>query len=280
MNQSLQIGPLALPYSLLLTLAAIGLGGLVGGLLARRAGVDAEPALTRMLLVSLLAARLAFVWQWRELYFAAPLDILDIRDGGWEPAAGVAAAFAVGLYRSRAQRALRKPVLAASVTAGAVMLLASVAMLVFAPAPIAMPALQLSTLDGQPMALTGFSGKPTVINLWATWCPPCQREMPVLEQAQAANPDIHVVFVNQGETQQDVAAFLDRFRLKTLANVLLDPQHRTGMALGHRGLPTTLFFDARGQLVDTRVGQLSEATLAQRLSELRASPARSPLPSR
>jgi thiol-disulfide isomerase/thioredoxin len=111
-----------------------------------------------------------------------------------------------------------------------------------------------------------------VVNLWATWCPPCRREMPALQQAQAANPDVNIVFVNQGEESHTVAAFLDRQGL-ALSNVLVDPESRTGAALGHGALPTTLFFDANGQLAGTRIGELSQATLTQRLASLRtASP--------
>lgn len=269
MNQALQIGPLSLPYSLLLTLIAIALGGFIAKRLARAAGVDAEPALTQMLLVGLVAARLAFVWQWREPYFAAPLSILDIRDGGWEPAAGVVVALLFGLHRARRQAGLRKPMLAAGFTTGAVLLLGGIGTLLVASSAVPLPPLSLNSLEGRPVSLAGFAGKPTVINLWATWCPPCQREMPVLQQAQAAHPDVNIVFVNQGEEAPTIAAFLDRRGL-ALSNVLVDPQHRTGLALGHRALPTTLFFDARGRLVDTRIGELSQATLTQRLTSLRA----------
>ena len=94
-----KIGPLALPYGLLLKMAAIGLSWFIARRVARTAGIDAEPVLTRMLLVGLVAARLAFVWQWRGPYFDAPVSILDIRDGGWDAAMGLAAA---GLYGSLA----------------------------------------------------------------------------------------------------------------------------------------------------------------------------------
>ena len=60
MNQTLQIGPLSLPYSVLLTLVAIALGGFVANRLARAGGIEVEPTLTYMLLVGLVAARLAF----------------------------------------------------------------------------------------------------------------------------------------------------------------------------------------------------------------------------
>lgn len=269
MNQALQIGPLSLPYSVLLTLVAIALGGFVAKRLARAAGTEAEPTLTHMLLVGLVAARLAFVWQWREQYFASPLSILDIRDGGWEPTAGVVVALLFGLHRARRQAGLRKPVLAAALTTGTALMLGSIASLLVSSSAVPLPPLSLNSLEGRPVSIAGFAGKPTVVNLWATWCPPCQREMPVLQQAQAANPDVDIVFVNQGEEAPTIAAFLDRHGLG-LRNVLVDPQRRTGAALGHRALPTTLFFDAQGRLAGTRIGELSQATLTQRLASLRA----------
>ena len=269
MTQSLQIGPLALPYGLLVTMAAIGLGWFIAGRLARRAGIDAEPVLTRMLLIGLVAARLAFVWQWRGPYFDAPLSILDIRDGGWDAATGLAAACFYGLYRMRKLPGLSKPVLAAVLTTGVVWALGSFAITLGGRQAVPLPQLSLASLDGRAVPLAGFIGKPTVLNLWATWCPPCRREMPVLQQAQGANPDVNFVFINQGEKADDIQGFIDRQGL-TLRNVLVDERLQTGSALGHRALPTTLFFDARGQLVSTRIGELSPATLAQRLNELRA----------
>ena len=269
MNQALQIGPLSLPYSVLLTLVGIALGGIVASRLARASGTEVEPTLTYMLLVGLVAARLAYVLRWHDPYFDLPLSILNIRDGGWEPAAGVVAAVLFGLQRARRQAGLRKPVLAAALTTGAVLLLGGIATLLVASSAVRLPPLSLSSLDGRSVSLADFAGKPTVVNLWATWCPPCRREMPALQQAQAANPDVNFVFVNQGEESQTIAAFLDRQGL-ALRNVLVDPQNSVGAALGHSGLPTTLFFDAHGRLADTRVGELSQATLAQRLAGLRA----------
>lgn len=268
MTQAWQVGPLALPYPLLITLAAIASGWFIGLRLARSAGLDAEPLLFRMLLVGLAAARLAFVWQWRGPYLGNPLAILDIRDGGWDAAAGIAAACLYGLYRVRHQSTLRRPVLVAVLTTGMVWTLGSFAITLRSRDAVPLPQLSLPSLEGQTVSLAGYSGKPTVLNLWATWCPPCQREMPILQHAQAADTDVNFVFINQGETAQTISRYLARFELP-LRNVLVDAQLQAGSILGQRALPTTLFFDARGQLVDTRIGALSEATLAQRLSELR-----------
>jgi len=66
-----------------------------------------------------------------------------------------------------------------------------------------------------------------VVNLWASWCPPCRHEMPVLQQAQAANTDVNFVFVNQGETPGTIRSYMDR-RALTLRNVLVDAQLQVG----------------------------------------------------
>jgi thiol-disulfide isomerase/thioredoxin len=165
--------------------------------------------------------------------------------------------------------------------AGAVLLLGGIATILFKPPPVPLPSLTLQSLDGRAVRLADFVGKPTVINLWASWCPPCRREMPAMQQAQAANPEVNFVFVNQGEEPPAVVEYLSRQRL-VLRNVLLDPQGSTGAALDTGALPTTLFFDANGLLVSIRLGELSSATLNQRLAAIRgashATPRLAPTP--
>jgi thiol-disulfide isomerase/thioredoxin len=205
---------------------------------------------------------------WRSNYLHEPLGIFDIRDGGWEATAGFAAAFLYGLTQVRRLPLLRQPVLVAFVTTLLLWTAGEVAVAASTRSPgKPLPALSLLTLDGRRVELTGFAGKPTVVNLWATWCPPCRREMPLLQQAQAAHPGVNFVFVNQGESREDVVRYLAGAGL-TLGNVLLDARRATGAAFQESALPTTLFFDAQGRLDATRIGALSEATLAQRLQAL------------
>ena len=272
--QVIQVGPLALPASLLLTIAAIAVGWFAGRRLGQSHGLDVEPLLWRMLLAGLVVARLAFVWEWRGPYFAHPLSIIDVRDGGWNAEAGFAAAILYGLYRARLQAALRRPVLAALLASGLVFGLGTFALSTSLRQAAPLPALTLPSLEGDRVAVPGFAGKPTVINLWASWCGPCQREMPLLHRAQSIGPEVNYVFVNEGETIETVARYLQQHQLP-LRNVLLDARLQLGSAFGQRALPTTLFFDAQGRLAGTRIGELSEATLAQRLAEITpARPAR------
>jgi thiol-disulfide isomerase/thioredoxin len=222
-----------------------------------------------MLVVGVLTGRLAFVWEWKASYVADPLTILDIRDGGWNAAAGVAAACLYGLYTVRRRGQPRRPVVGAVLSTGLLWIAGTTALILWPRDSMPLPPLSLLSTDGAPVALSSFTGKPTVINLWATWCPPCRREMPVLQQAQAANADINFVFVNQGETPESVSRYLREQELP-LHNVLIDAHLEVGKSLGQRALPTTLFFDARGQLMSSRIGELSHATLTQRLADLRS----------
>ena len=200
-------------------------------------------------------------------YLKAPLTILDIRDSGWSPLAGffVAAVYAIAAgLRLPVQR---EPLGMALGTAALVWTLGTIALSATEGGEERLPALRLLSSDGRTVTLTDFQGKPTVVNLWATWCPPCRREMPVLQQAQADRPDVNFVFLNQGESASQVQTFLTAHKLP-LGNVLLDSRREAGAQLGHRALPTTLFFDAHGRMIDTRIGELSRATLNQRLAAI------------
>ena len=264
MSNTLQIGPLTFPYQLLMVFAAVALALFVANFLGRKAGVDADTPLFRVLLLAVLAARLGFLIQYREIYIATPLDMLDIRDGGWQPVAGVAAAWVGALVLGWRRPGVRFPVVGALAVATLVWGLGTAA-LAWQPAQTTkLPSISMTSVDGQPVALSAFSGAPVVVNLWATWCPPCQREMPVMAKAQADHPGIHFVFLNQGESQSKVQAYLAAHKLG-LRNVLLDAQGQAGAHFGQKALPATLFFDAQGRLVDTRIGELLHATLSQRL---------------
>jgi len=271
MTQTLQLGPLMLPFALLLALSALAVGSFAGQRTGRRLGVDVEPLLWRLLLAGTLAARVAFVAQFHEAYLKAPLDILDLRDGGWTPLAGIAVAGAYALAAGLHGVALRKPLGVAIGAASAAWLLGAAALGTMFEDGGTLPALRLQAVTGKSVVLTDFHGKPTVINLWATWCPPCRREMPVLQAAQSGRQDVNFVFLNQGETAAQVQSYLNGQKL-ALQNVLLDARGEAGAQLGHRALPTTLFFDASGRLIDTRVGELLHATLLQRLDVLSTPP--------
>ncbi len=107
-----------------------------------------------------------------------------------------------------------------------------------------------------------------VVNLWASWCPPCIREMPVFEAAQQQEQDVTFVFVNQGESLPQINRFMAEHGFQ-LDNVWQDPRNALGQVTGAHAMPTTLYYDAQGQLVSTHFGELSRATLNDGLSRIR-----------
>ena len=266
MGNTLIIGPLAIPYALLLVLAVLAASLFAGTLSARKARISIESELWNTLVFGVVIARLAFVWEFSATYMLSPLSMLDIRDGGWNATAGLIAAWLFALSRYGRRPALRKPMLAAMLTGSLVWLGGSIALALQPNTRQELPALELRSQQGQTVSLAAFKGKPVVVNLWATWCPPCVREMPVLQQAQANRPDVNFVFVNQGESPASVTTWLQARNLN-LGNVLIDEARTAGAAFKQRALPMTLFFNAEGRLVSTRIGELSHATLADRLSQ-------------
>ncbi|WP_342780073.1 prolipoprotein diacylglyceryl transferase family protein [Pistricoccus aurantiacus] len=270
LEQSVALGPVAISLGRLLILAAFLVALLVGALLGRRQRTSIGDTLFATLLVAIIGARLAFLARYWDSY-TGPFEMLDIRDGGFDILGGLIAGLAYAawrFYRVPAQRraligALVSGLLIWGVTAGSLMIM------VDQSRPL--PAIALETLDGRGTDLVTLhesTGEPMVVNLWATWCPPCRREMPLLGKAQRREDAVTFVFVNQGESSSRVRVYLNEESLG-LDNVLLDPPLALGERVGAMGMPTTLFYDARGQLVDTHFGELSRATLARGLEQLR-----------
>ncbi|MFT3759703.1 prolipoprotein diacylglyceryl transferase family protein [Thauera sp.] len=262
------IGPF--PVRVVIVLIAMLLAWVVARLVARRVADGAyRKAAGGLLLDSVfwgaLAARLGYIAQWREEYAAAPFSMIAIGDGGFTWWAGVLAALSFVWWRTRSTPALRVPVVT-GITAGVLGLFAGggvLALLHQSGPPL--PDVQVSTLDARLLSLSAsYQGRPVVLNLWASWCPPCRREMPVFAQAQRDFPQVAFVMLNQGESAQQALAFLQGRQLK-LTDVLLDHSSQAMQLFGSRGLPTTLFFDEQGRLVDTHMGELTTASLRSTL---------------
>lgn len=122
---------------------------------------------------------------------------------------------------------------------------------------------RFSTLGGGEVALTQYRGRPLLLNLWATWCPPCVAELPSLQALRngrglagdAAGGRLEVVALNVGQSINQVETFLATLPRPLDLPVVLDRHRR---ALDHwnvRMLPTTLVFDADGRLRATFVGE-------------------------
>lgn len=132
-----------------------------------------------------------------------------------------------------------------------------------------LPPAELVDMQDNPGVLADyFDGRPLVVNLWASWCPPCVREMPMLEAAEQAHPDVRFVFINQREHADLVSQFLIEHGLE-LETVLRDHSGDFSAAVGAHVMPTTLFFDADADLMKRYYGEVDESTLQQGLSLIR-----------
>jgi len=132
----------------------------------------------------------------------------------------------------------------------------------------AVPALgfNLNNLDGEDIALSDHLGKAVMVNFWATWCPPCRNEMPIIQNFAAVHPDQLVVLaINAGEGSPEVENFVNSHNLDAI-NFLLDPTNSVSDLYRVPGLPTSLFIDAEGLLQGVHIGELNEAYLAEYLA--------------
>jgi thiol-disulfide isomerase/thioredoxin len=257
------LGTFAIALNHLLLISALALATFVGWRVAKRGGDNPESALFTLFLIGLLTARIAFVALYWGHYRNEPWQIIDLRDGGFLAWPGVFVLLLTAFYRGWRRPGLRRP-LGFGVASGlAFWVFASLSLNIYEQGT-RLPEIDLRNAAGESIKLSDYQGGPLVINLWATWCPPCRREMPVLESAQQQRPDLTFLFVNQAESMQSVATFLETQGL-SLNNVLFDRGGRLGQAVGSMALPTTLFYSPDGRLLSSHLGELSNASLARAL---------------
>jgi thiol-disulfide isomerase/thioredoxin len=122
----------------------------------------------------------------------------------------------------------------------------------FVPASQTTPAPAISLADpaGNTLELSDFRGKLLLVNLWATWCEPCLREMPSLERLQSRLGDrIAVIAVSEDRGgSKAVEPFIAKLGLKSI-KTYLDPKSAVGHAFEVRGLPTSFLIDREGRVL-------------------------------
>ncbi len=137
--------------------------------------------------------------------------------------------------------------------------------------PVPAPPLALPDMDGRLHRLSDYRGRPVIVNFWATWCPPCRREMPSMNRAwqQLKKQGVVMLAVNVGEDEDTIFAFTGDYPVDF--PILLDKE---GQAIGQwpvRGLPTTFVIDPQGRIVYRAVGgrEWDEPELMQPVLALR-----------
>jgi thiol-disulfide isomerase/thioredoxin len=123
-------------------------------------------------------------------------------------------------------------------------------------APIPVPEIDFEDSTAQPRTLADFRGKVVLLNIWATWCVPCRKEMPTLDRLQAklGGPDFEVVALSIDRAGPDaVRKFFTEVGIEHLA-LNIDASSKAMFRLGVFGLPTTLLIDRDGMEVGRLIG--------------------------
>jgi len=115
--------------------------------------------------------------------------------------------------------------------------------------------------------LSDYKGKPLVVNFWATWCGPCQNELPVLQKAAAHFGD-GVVFV--GVDQQEATDVVERFvrNYGLTYTIPMDTHGKVSELYNVKGLPTTFFIDRGGVIRSVWLGEMNSVTLAENIAKI------------
>jgi thiol-disulfide isomerase/thioredoxin len=138
------------------------------------------------------------------------------------------------------------------------------------PAKVDFPApdFQLNDLEGQQVSLTDYQGKVVLVNNWATWCPPCRAEMPILEAYfhDHRNQDFILVAIDAGDPPGVVSDFVDNYGMSF--PVWLDPNNTALNGFRNNYLPSSYLIDRGGKVIMAWSGAVSRASLEESITPL------------
>jgi len=122
--------------------------------------------------------------------------------------------------------------------------------------PVTAPDFSLDDIDGEQRSLRDYRGKVIMLNFWATWCPPCRREIPSMESIYQDMGDkgFVVLGVNEFETPDHVFAYMGQLSVFPTFPILFDLDSKVSELYGVKGLPTTLLINKQGQVVYRAAG--------------------------
>jgi cytochrome c biogenesis protein CcmG/thiol:disulfide interchange protein DsbE len=133
------------------------------------------------------------------------------------------------------------------------------------------PDFELVTFTGESIKLSDLRGKAVLVNLWATWCPPCRAEMPAMERVYNDYKDQGFVVLAVNMTHQDtfsnIAPFIEEYKLTF--PILFDETGDLARAYQLRSLPSSYFIDRDGEIREVVIGgPMAEALLRTRVEEI------------
>lgn len=128
------------------------------------------------------------------------------------------------------------------------------------------PSFTAQTLNGETVTVEPELGHPLIINFWATWCIPCEREMPLLEELYQAG--VPILAINAGAEDRETVIQWAANQALTFPIVIDDDQRQLERKFGVRGLPTTFFIDSHGTIQKVQFGELTAPGLQDGLAAI------------
>lgn len=130
------------------------------------------------------------------------------------------------------------------------------------------PDFTLTTFEGTAISLEDLRGKPVVINFWASWCPPCRIEAPLIERTWREYKNRGLIFlgVNIQDRKEDALNYIREFDI-TYPNGP-DPTGEISIDYGVSGLPVTFFISGKGEVVRRWVGAIEKSVLISSIEEI------------
>ena len=122
-------------------------------------------------------------------------------------------------------------------------------------APAASPAPPVAGIDpvtGKQVSLADYAGKPVVINVWASWCPPCHEEAPDLARFARAHPEVQLLGIDILDTKEGARDFYRQYELPYPS--VFDPRAEIALGFGLQGQPITYFLNERHEIVGRIIG--------------------------
>lgn len=289
MPEVLSVGGLVIPTLRTSLLLSLLLAPWLVGRFATRHSLDAEwiaKVAENAVWLGLVGARLGFVIANWSAYGRAPWTILYVWQGGFMPVAGLLTGVGYALWQLH-QRALPAPSRYLGTLLGGFGVAALLFGLVYASTKVGldssllrvgdpMPDFTLTDLRGELVSFSSLEGQVVVLNFWATWCPPCRREMPLLDdlQKEYGSRGLTIVGVDLDEPSETVRAYVEDagvqypIWLDGSAQNAPDRTRDLYTEIGGVGLPTTLFIDKDGVIQGRQVGELSRGVLQSRIEAL------------
>ncbi len=132
--------------------------------------------------------------------------------------------------------------------------------------PDTLPEFVLNDVDGQPRNIREWAGQPLLINFWATWCAPCRREIPLLQQLHSEKPASGIQVIGVAiDNQPDVEAFLSEYGVNypNLVGEADAMQVSSLFGMDNLGLPFSVLAAADGRILTVHIGELDYDQLAK-----------------